>query len=29
MDVNITWLAKKINEKFGRLMWVLWGENNV
>jgi hypothetical protein len=20
MDVNITWLAKKINEKFGRLM---------
>jgi hypothetical protein len=29
MDLNITWLAKKVNENFGRLMHVLWGENNV
>jgi len=26
MDANITWLAKKTNENFGRLMRVLWGE---
>jgi len=29
MNVNIAWLVKKTNENFGRLMWVLWGENIV
>ncbi len=29
MDVNITWLAKNNNEKFGKLVWVLCGENNI
>jgi hypothetical protein len=28
MDANITLLAQKNNENFGRLVWwVLWGEN--
>jgi len=27
MDVNITWLAKNNNEKFGKLVWVLCCEN--
>jgi hypothetical protein len=27
MDANITWLAKKTNKNFGKLMQVLWGEN--
>ncbi len=26
MDVNIAWVAKKINKNFGRLMQVLWDE---
>jgi hypothetical protein len=29
MDVNITWLAKNNNENFGKLVWVLCGENNI
>ncbi len=29
MDANIRWLAKKINEEIGRLLWILWGKNNV
>jgi hypothetical protein len=27
MNANITWLVKKTNGKFGKLMLVLWGEN--
>ncbi len=27
MDVSITWLAEKSNEKFRKLMYILWGEN--
>jgi len=26
MDVNIAWVAKRINKRFGRLMRVLWDE---
>jgi hypothetical protein len=29
MNANIAWLIGKTNENFGRLMWVLWGENIV
>ncbi len=26
VDLGITWLAKKTSEKFGNVMWVLWGD---
>jgi hypothetical protein len=29
MDANITLLAKDTNERFRRLMWVLWDENTI
>jgi hypothetical protein len=29
MDANIALLTQKNNEKFGRLMRVLWGENTI
>jgi hypothetical protein len=29
MDVSITWLAKKNNEKIGKLVQVLCGENTI
>ncbi len=29
MDVSIAWLAKNINKKFGRLIWVLQDKNTI